>query len=94
MDIFDIIGIMGALLFFFKIGIHIFIEWKSNKDFNLGTFMNPINLMVFFPIMSEVGGSLKNAKKIGNYAYIISLAMITFFLIWTNLHKEPVAAGG
>lgn len=80
----ELIGIIGALLFFLKIGIHVFIEWKSDKKFELGTFMNPTNLSMVFPIFSNVVSGLKNVKRIGNVIYIISLVLITVFLIWEN----------
>jgi hypothetical protein len=86
MNLLDTFGIAGVLLFFGKIGIHIYIKRSLDKKFRFGAFGQFTNPVFFFPITDDVGNNLKLAKRVGNITYFISVGLILIFLIGTNLH--------
>lgn len=88
MNIVDIIGIVGALLFFIKLGIHIFIKRKVDKKFGYGSLGHFTNPVLFFPITDDVTGYLKSVKKVSNFTYIIALVLIVIFVIGINMQGK------
>lgn len=86
MNFVDIFGVIGILLFFIKIGIHIYVKRKVDKDFHLGALGQFTNPVLFFPITDDVVGYLKLVKRAGNVIYLAAIILILTFLIGTNLH--------
>lgn|GEM_PF-3969057 len=83
----DEIGIIGAFLFFIKIGIHAYIKHTLDKKYSFSTFGQFTDLFFFLPIMDDVGKKLNNAKKIANVIYVIAIVLIVIFLIGVNVVK-------
>ena len=87
MNLVDTFGVVGILLFFIKIGIHIYIKRKVDKKFHLGALGPFTNPVLFSPITDDVAGYLKPVKSVGNVIYLISITLILVFVIGTNLHE-------
>jgi len=81
MNFFDTLGAIGALLFFLKMGIHIYINRTLDKKFPLGALGQYTNPIFFLPIMDDLTGKLYIMKKIGNIIYVGAVLMILIFLI-------------
>lgn len=86
MTLLDILGLIGSLLFFIKIGIHIYIRRMVDKEFDLGAFGQYTNPVLFFPITDEVTGTLKSLKTTGNILYLIAIILILTFIVGCNMH--------
>ncbi len=83
----DEIGIIGAILFFIKIGIHAYIMHTIDKKYSFSTFGQFTDLFFFLPVMDDVSEKLKNVKKAANIIYVIAVILICIFLIGINTFK-------
>ncbi len=87
MNIFDILGAVGGILFFIKVGIHVLLKYEADKKFRLGAFGQYTNPMFFLPIFDDVQNRFKILKRIGNLFYFVSLLLLVIFLIG-NFHNR------
>ncbi len=86
MGFINTLGVAGVLLFFIKIGIHIYIKRRVDKKFHYGAFGQFTNLVLFFPITDQVRGRLKLLKIVGNIGYLAAIVLILVFVVGVNLH--------
>jgi len=88
MDIFATIGVIGGLLFFAKVFIHVFLVYATTGKFPLyiGAY-TPLNY--FGPIVRNVEKKYQPFKLIANVMYWTSLVLIVVFLIDHNVNHRP-----
>jgi len=79
-------GVVGCVLLFVKIGIHIFIKRKVDKKFDIGPSFGMLNPELFAPIFDDVVGYSKALRKFGNIIYLVSIILILIFIIGVNIH--------
>ena len=87
MDIFGIIGLIGGLLFFLKVLIHVYIVYVTTGKFPLG--LGAFTPFYYFaPIVRNVEKKYQSLKLIANVMYWVSITLMVIFLIDWNTGKK------
>lgn len=79
-------GVIGSFLFLIKIAIHIYIKRQIKEKFYVGASGDFLNPILFLPVFDDAIGYLKVVKIVCNLIYLVSIILITIFLIGTNMH--------
>lgn len=85
----DTVGFLGALLFFLKVFLHIWLMTKLKERY-IRTILSPSSigrLQLFFPFYRDVPRDLKFIKTAINTIYVIAVLLLIIFLIGKNINK-------
>lgn len=77
----DTLGIIGSVLFFIKICLHIYIKRSLDTKYSISTLGQYTDPILFLPILETVQDKLKIVKIIGNMLYVAAIVLIIIFLV-------------
>ena len=81
------VGFLGALLFFLKVLLHIWLMTKVKERY-IRTILSPSSigrLQLFFPFYLDVPKDLGFIKTAINIIYVIAVLLLMIFLIGKNI---------